>query len=101
MFKLNDHNDLGTFLKIADKLLDNIAYITYNLKCKIRVEWEILRNAESIRKDPSASTESKAFSSQTWQDGPETPSSWLEEDEGPSETDEEFYLSEFEHASRR
>ena len=70
---MSDHSDLATFLKTLDKMLDNVAKIIYNAKCRIRVEQELNKHAEPFQKEFSGPSETDALPSLVGpgQDGPQ------------------------------
>ena len=68
---MSDHSDLATFLRDLDKMLDKVAKIIYNVKCRIRVEQELNKHAEPFQKEFSDPSKTDAASFGWGQDGPE------------------------------
>ena len=64
------HDDLRQFLNSLTNMLDTIERIVYTARCKIRVEQELLTNAE-IEKELSGPSETDAPSSSIRQGGPQ------------------------------
>ena len=93
---MSQHSDLESFLRIANNLVDSLIEICSSMKCKIRVEQEIARNAsKDYQKDSAAAQKAPAFvSSERRQDGPGLPAYASAKIEGTPKASEEFVLND-------